>query len=164
MYRQSRGAHATVTARSWQPGRLLVGWSLGVLMTLGLLTATGGWYEYRELSTAPGSGSPARRLTGLESACQVDKDAAINAGGFEVVPGQPNGCYLRRPRIRPWQWSDGAQVELSRFSTTARRPGQTGNDSGAWALPVGSAARAGAGQADRNGNDLAWAGPETFTP
>jgi hypothetical protein len=164
MYRQPRGAHATVTAGSWQPGRLLVGWSLGVLMTLGLLTATGGWYEYRQLSTAPGSGSMARRTIGLESACQVDKDAAINAGGFEVVPGQPDGCYLRRPRIRPWQWSDGVQAELGRFSTTARSPGRADVDAGAWATDDGSTIGAGAVQDDPDGSVSASIVPETATP
>ncbi len=113
-------------ASHWQPGRLLVGWSLGVLTTLGLLTASGGWYEYRQLSTAPASGSPARRITGQDSACQVDKDAAINIGGYEIVPDQPDDCYLRRPRIRPWQWPDGIREQLGRLATTAeRRTGET---------------------------------------
>jgi len=110
---------------------LLVGWSLGVLMTLGLLTASGGWYEYRELSTTPGSGSPARRLTGLDSACQVDKAGAINSGGFEVVPGQSDGCYLRRPRVRPWQWSDGIQARLGGLSAMTSALRQIGNAAGA---------------------------------
>jgi hypothetical protein len=120
MQRHPRGAHDVLVASQWQPGRLLIGWSLGVLTTLGLLTATGGWYEYRQLSTTPASGSPARRLTGQESACQVDKDGAVNVGGYEVVPDQPDGCYLRRPRIRPWQWADGVREQIGRLSTTAR--------------------------------------------
>jgi hypothetical protein len=119
MQRHPRGAHDVLVASQWQPGRLLIGWSLGVLTTLGLLTATGGWYEYRQLSTTPASGSPDRRLTGQESACQVDRDGAINVGGYEVVPDQPDGCYLRRPRIRPWQWADGIREQLGRLSTTA---------------------------------------------
>jgi hypothetical protein len=149
---------------------LLVGWSLGVLTTLGLLTATGGWYEYRQLSTAPGSASSARRPTGVESACQVDKDAAINVGGFEVVPDQPDGCYLRRSRIRPWQWSDGLQAELGRFSTTASRPGPAERDSEARTSPVNSAAGTttvqgpGLVQANVNGSVSAVALTETATP
>lgn len=128
MQRHPREARDALVTRSWQPGRLLVGWSLGVLMTLGLLTAMGGWYEYRQLSTTPASGSPARRVTGQESACQVDKIGAINIGGFEVVPNQPDACYLRRPRIRPWQWADGIRERVGRLSTTARlwrRAGET---------------------------------------
>src|SRR3954465_14877052 len=93
----------------------LVSWSLGVLTTLGLLTATGGWYEYRELATAPASGSPGRRSPRPEPAwrarpgpgVQAARAAAINLGGWEVVPSQPDDCYLRRPRVRPWQWADG---------------------------------------------------------
>jgi hypothetical protein len=128
MQRHPRGAHDVLVASRWQPGRLFVGWSLGVLTTLALLTATGGWYEYRELSTTPASGSPARRVTGQESACQVDRDGAINVGGYHVVPDQPDGCYLRRPRIRPWQWADGVREQLGWLSTTAwagRRAGET---------------------------------------
>src|SRR4051812_23059832 len=104
-------------ARSVEPGRLLVGWAVGVLMTLSLVSTTGGWYEYRQLSTAPGSASPDRRATGDESACAVDRDSSINVGGFEVVPGQPDPCYLRRPRIRPWQWSESVKVEIDRLET-----------------------------------------------
>jgi hypothetical protein len=107
MQRHPREARDVLMTGHWQPGRLLVGWSLGVLTTLGVLTASGGWYEYRQLSTTPASGSPARRVNGQESACQVDRDGAINIGGFEVVPDQPDGCYLRRQRVRPWQWADG---------------------------------------------------------
>jgi hypothetical protein len=128
MQRHPREARDVLMTGHWQPGRLLVGWSLGVLMTLGLLTATGGWYEYRQLSTAPASGSPARRVNGQESACQVDKASAINVGGYEVVPDQPDGCYLRRPRVRPWQWADGIREQLGRLATTAqagRRAGET---------------------------------------
>jgi hypothetical protein len=139
-------------------------------MTLSLLTATGGWYEYRQLSTAPGSASSAQRSTGLESACLVDKDAAINVGGFEVVPDQPDGCYLRRPRIRPWQWSDGLQTEISRSSTTASRPGPAEIESEARTSPVGSAAGAttvqgpGVVHADVNGSVAAVAVTETAAP
>jgi hypothetical protein len=93
----------------WQPGRLMVGWALGVLTTLVLMTGWGSWYEYRELSTAPGSGSSARRVTPTSSACQVDREGAITNGGYSVVPDQADPCYLRRPRIRPWQWPDGAR-------------------------------------------------------
>lgn len=139
-------------------------------MTLGLLTVTGGWYEYRQLSTAPGSAATARRLTGLESACEVDKDAAVNAGGFEVVPGQSDGCYLRRPRIRPWQWPDGLQAELSRFSTTANGSGPTGIVAGAWAPPADSATGAsapygpGGDHADEDGSVSAVTVTETAAP
>jgi hypothetical protein len=100
----------------WHPGRLLVGWALGVLTTIGLVALVSGWYEYRHLSTAPGSGTSARRDSGRDSACQVDRDGAINVGGFEVVPQQDNPCYLRRPRIRPWQWGDGIREQLSRLT------------------------------------------------
>lgn len=100
----------------WQPGRLLVGWALGVLTTILLMTAWGNWYEYRDLSTAPGSGSPARRVNASSSACQVDREAAINSGGFAIVPEQPDPCYLRRPRIRPWQWMDGARQLVGAMS------------------------------------------------
>lgn len=106
-------------ASPWQPGRLLIGWSLGVLTTLGLLTATGGWYEYRQLSTTSAGGTPDRHVTGQESACQADRDGAINVGGYEVVPDQPDACYLRRPRVRPWQWADGIREQLGRLSSTA---------------------------------------------
>jgi len=100
----------------WHPGRLLVGWALGVLTTIGLVTLVGGWYEYRQLSSAPGSGSPARRVATTDSACQVDRDGAINGGGYEVVPRQDDPCYLRRPRIRPWQWADGLREQLGRLT------------------------------------------------
>lgn len=100
----------------WHPGRLLLGWALGVLTTIGLVTLVGGWYEYRALSTALGSGSSARRLTTADTACLVDRSAAIEIGGFEVVPGQTDPCYLRRPRIRPWQWADGLRELLGRLS------------------------------------------------
>jgi len=100
----------------WQPGRLIVGWALGVLTTIGLVTLMGGWYEYRQLSTSAGSGSPARRLASTDTACQVDREGAINIGGFEVVPRQDDPCYLRRPRIRPWHWSDGIKEQLGRLT------------------------------------------------
>jgi hypothetical protein len=118
-------------------------------MTLGLLTATGGWYEYRDLSTEPGTGSPTRRVSGQESACQVDKAAAINLGGYEIVPGQPDGCYLRRPRIRPWQWEGGIQAELGRFATTARLPTRAIEMLGA-GIPTGPAGTGAAAQDDAN--------------
>ena len=73
------------------PGRLFVGWALGVLTTLALVAATGGWYEYRWY--AP-------------DLCAWSKAAAVNAEGFAVVPGQSDPCYLRRPRLRPWGWPD----------------------------------------------------------
>ena len=123
-----------LVAGRWQPGRLLIGWSLGVLMTLGLLTANGGWYEYRQLSTTPASGSPARRVGGQESACEVDKASAINTAGYEVVPNQPDGCYLRRPRIRPWQWADGIREQLGRLSTAARAGRRADETAGAQIL------------------------------
>lgn len=100
----------------WQPGRLLVGWALGVLTTILLMTGWGNWYEYRELSASPGSGSAARRVTPTSSACQVDREAAINVGGYSIVPEQADPCYLRRPRIRPWQWADGARHILGSLS------------------------------------------------
>ena len=131
MQRHPREARDVLMTGHWQPGRLLVGWSLGVLTTLGLLTATGGWYEYRQLSTAPASGSPARRVTGQETACEVDKVSAINVAGFEVVPDQPDGCYLRRPRVRPWQWTDGIREQLGRLSTTALAGWRIGETAGA---------------------------------
>jgi hypothetical protein len=102
----------------WQPGRLLLGWALGVLTTLGAMAIGGGWFEYRELSTAPGSGSAARRASPADSACQVDRDGAINVGGYRVVPGQTDPCYLYRPRVRPWQWYDGLRDQLSRLTGT----------------------------------------------
>jgi hypothetical protein len=120
MQRHPRGAHDVLIASHWQPGRLLIGWSLGVLTTLGLLTASGGWYEYRELATAPASGSPGRRTASLDPACQADRDAAINLGGWEVVPSQPDDCYLRRPRVRPWQWADGLREGLGLLEPRAR--------------------------------------------
>lgn len=104
----------------WHPGRLLVGWALGVLTTIGLVTLMGGWYEHRQLSTAPGSGSPDRRVASTDSACQVDRDGAINVGGYEVVPRQDDPCYLRRPRIRPWQWADGIREQLGKLAGAAR--------------------------------------------
>lgn len=100
----------------WHPGRLLVGWALGVLTTIGLVTLMGGWYEYRQLSSAPGSGSPGRRVASTDSACQFDRDGAINVGGYEVVPRQDDPCYLRRPRIRPWQWADGIREQIGRLT------------------------------------------------
>jgi hypothetical protein len=103
----------------WQPGRLTVGWALGVLTTIGLVTLMGGWYEYRQLSNAPGSGSPARRVADTDSACQVDREGAINIGGFAVVSGQDDPCYLRRPRIRPWQWIDGIRDQIGRLTGAA---------------------------------------------
>jgi hypothetical protein len=131
MQRHPRGAHDVLVASQWQPGRLLIGWSVGVLMTLGLVTASGGWYEYRELSTMPTSGSPTHRITGQDSACQVDKEAAINVGGYEVVPDQPDGCYLRRPRIRPWQWADSIREQIGRLESQASRERRIGETSGA---------------------------------
>jgi hypothetical protein len=103
----------------WQPGRLIVGWALGVLTTIGLVTLMGGWYEYRQLSNAPGSGSQARRVSSTDSACQVDREGAINIGGFAVVPRQDDPCYLRRPRIRPWQWMDGIRDQIGRLTGAA---------------------------------------------
>ncbi|MGE3272815.1 MAG: hypothetical protein AB7P40_29025 [Chloroflexota bacterium] len=102
-----RNAPSAGGGAAWHPGRLLVGWALGVLTTILLMTAAGGWYEYRELSTAPGSGSADRRVRPTDSACDVDREAAINVGSYSVVPDQDDPCYLRRPRIRPWQWLDG---------------------------------------------------------
>ena len=61
-------------------------------MTLGLITGSGGWYEYRWYP---------REL------CGDSKASSINVGGFEIVPGQSDPCYLRRPRIRRWQWASG---------------------------------------------------------
>jgi len=29
------------------PGRLALGWALGVIMTIALVSASGGWFEYR---------------------------------------------------------------------------------------------------------------------
>jgi hypothetical protein len=101
----------------WQPGRLIVGWALGVLTTIGLVTLMGGWYEYRQLSNAPGS--QARRVSSTDSACQVDREGAINIGGFAVVPRQDDPCYLRRPRIRPWQWMDGIRDQIGRLTGAA---------------------------------------------
>src|SRR5688572_8039530 len=120
MDRHPRGARGRTAAIRWRPGRLPIGWSPGVLTRLGVLTTSGGFHEYRQLSAAPGTGSPARRVGSLDSACQVDKDGTIVLGGIEVVPGQPDGCSLRRPRIRPWQWADGIKDRLGRFATTAR--------------------------------------------
>ncbi len=73
------------------PGRFFLGWALGVLTTLAVVAWSGGWYEYRWY--AP-------------SDCAQFKAAAVNRSSFEVVPGQSDACYLRRPRIRPWQWPD----------------------------------------------------------
>jgi hypothetical protein len=78
-----------------RPGRALVGWAVGVLMTLGLITGSGGWYEYRWYPS---------------ELCEDSKASSINVGGFEVVPGQSDLCYLRRPRIRPWQWASGVDA------------------------------------------------------
>ena len=86
-----------------RPGRLILGWALGVLTTLGLVASFSGWYEHR--------------WYGPED-CARSKTGAINIGSFEVVPGQSDPCYLRRPRIRPWQWADGT-AELVRG---VRRP------------------------------------------
>jgi hypothetical protein len=61
-------------------------------MTLGLVTGAGGWYEHRWYPRE------------LRDAAKAN---AINVGGFEVVPGQSDPCYFRRPRIRPWQWASG---------------------------------------------------------
>jgi hypothetical protein len=76
-----------------RPGRALLGWAIGVLMTIGLVTGTGGWYEHRWYPP---------------DECGRVKASAVNVEGFEIVPGQPDPCYLRRPRIRPWQWTGGA--------------------------------------------------------
>src|SRR5947209_4863769 len=103
------------SSSTWQPGRLLIGWALGVLTTIGVATLGGGWYEYRELSPVPGSGSPFARADSGDSACQADRDGSINLGGFETVPGQGDPCYLRRPRIRPWQWPGTIKDELGRL-------------------------------------------------
>jgi len=74
------------------PGRLALGWALGVIMTIALVAASGGWFEYRWYP---------------RDDCERSKAGAINVGSFEVVTGQTDPCYLRRPRIRPWQWADG---------------------------------------------------------
>lgn len=63
-----------------------------MLTALGVLAASGGWYEYRWIAAAD---------------CDRLKPGAVNVGAFEVVPDQADPCYLRRPRIRPWQWADG---------------------------------------------------------
>jgi hypothetical protein len=103
-------------AGRWHPGRFLVGWALGVLTTIGAMALAGGWFEFRELSTAPGSGAMARRASPADTACQVDREGAINVGGYRVVPGQPDPCYLYRPRIRPWHWYDGLRDQISRLT------------------------------------------------
>jgi hypothetical protein len=114
----------------WQPGRLIVGWALGVLTTIGLVTLMGGWYEYRQLSSTASSGSPARRVATTDSACQVDREGAVNIGGFEVVPRQDDPCYLRRPRIRPWQWPDGIREQIGRLTGTVSLAPARGTTSG----------------------------------
>jgi len=68
----------------------MLGWAIGVLMTLGVVGSAGGWYEHRWYPPM---------------LCADLKAGAVNVEGFEVVPGQTDPCYLRRPRIRPWQWS-----------------------------------------------------------
>jgi hypothetical protein len=68
----------------------MLGWAIGVLMTLGVVGTAGGWYEHRWYPL------------GL---CANLKAGAVNVEGFEVVPSQPDPCYLRRPRIRPRQWT-----------------------------------------------------------
>ena len=119
----------------WKPGRLIVGWALGVLTTIGLVTLMGGWYEYRQLSNAPGSGSPARRVASTDSACQGDRDGAINIGGFAVVPRQDDPCYLRRPRIRPWQWMDGIRDQIGRLHRRRERDTEPHQTARKWFLP-----------------------------
>ena len=37
------------------------------------------------------------------------KAGAVNVEGFEVVPDQTDLCYLRRSRVRPWQWVSGIE-------------------------------------------------------
>ncbi len=74
-----------------------MGWALGILTTLVLMAASGGWYQYRWYSP---------------DLCAWSKVGAINADSFEVVPGQSDPCYLRRPRIRPWEWPDGVAERM----------------------------------------------------
>lgn len=60
---------------------LLIGWLLGIGTGLFGLAITSGWYEYRFVQ----DGSLVRM---------------INDEGWQVVPGQSNLPYLRRPRFR----------------------------------------------------------------
>ena len=61
---------------------LLLGWLLGVATGLLGVAITGGWYEYQ---LAPSSAALLR---------------AVNEEGWQIVPGQSEQAYLRRPRLR----------------------------------------------------------------
>lgn len=61
---------------------LVIGWLLGLLTFAIGASLAGSWYEYR-----------------WESSAMSTRDR-INDEGWEVVPGQPNERYLRRPRLR----------------------------------------------------------------
>lgn len=61
---------------------MLAGAMLGVLVTITGVVVSGGWYEYRWLSSV------------------FDARDHVNDDGWHVVPGQVNDRYLRRPRLR----------------------------------------------------------------
>lgn len=61
---------------------LIIGWICGMLTFAGGAISAGAWYEYR-----------------WEANALAARDR-VNDDGWEIVPGQPNERYLRRPRLR----------------------------------------------------------------
>lgn len=59
----------------------LIGCLVGALMLGAGLVAGSNWYDYRLAATSP------------------EIREMVNAQGWEVVPGQNNPAYLRRPRL-----------------------------------------------------------------
>ncbi len=62
--------------------RFALGILAGSLLTIAAMGVAGGWYEYRMLDS------------------RDDAAAFINNNGWHIVPNQPNGLYLERPRLR----------------------------------------------------------------
>ena len=65
----------------------------GIVLTLVSVGLSAGWYEY---GWAPGVtfSNP-----GADS-CTTSIYADVVRSGWEVVPNQPDRCYVRRPRFR----------------------------------------------------------------
>ena len=62
---------------------LVVGWLLGVATSVGVWLVSG--YEYRMLTSTE---------------CTRFEAGRLDAGDWTIAPNQPNGCYLRRSRLR----------------------------------------------------------------